>query len=85
MTPQCNLPEGFAAGAAIKADPTVESLTCGLRTLFRMSDPERQHMGARGRRLVEEQFSWPQVARQMVSVYNWVLGSGPKPDCVREI
>jgi len=24
MTPQCNLPEGFAAGAALKVDSTVE-------------------------------------------------------------
>jgi poly(glycerol-phosphate) alpha-glucosyltransferase len=84
FTPQCNLPEGFAEGAAVRADPTVDSLTLGLKTLFRMSDSDRKQMGERGRRLVEERFSWPRVAEQMVSVYQWLLGAGPKPDCVRE-
>jgi poly(glycerol-phosphate) alpha-glucosyltransferase len=83
MTPQCNLPEGFAEGAAIRVDPNVESLTQGLRALFRMSKSEREEMAARGRRLVELRFSWPVVAEQMVSVYRWVLGAGPRPDCVR--
>jgi glycosyltransferase involved in cell wall biosynthesis len=84
ITPQCNLPEGFVEGAAVRADPTVDSLTLGLRTLFRMSDSDRKQMGERGRRLVEERFTWPRVAEQMVSVYKWLLGAGPKPHCVRE-
>ncbi len=84
MTPPCHLPEGFAEGAAVKADPDVASLTQGLRTLFAMSKSEREQMGARGRRLVEQKFSWPHVAEQMVGVYRWVLGGGPRPDCVRE-
>ena len=84
MTPKCNLPEGFAHGAAVKADPDVTSLTEGLRTLFAMSESEREQMGARGRRLVEQRFSWPSVAKQMSHVYRWVLGGGPRPDCVRE-
>jgi len=31
---------------------------------------------------VEEKFSWPKIARQMKEVYEWVLGKGPKPECV---
>jgi poly(glycerol-phosphate) alpha-glucosyltransferase len=84
MTPQCNLPEGFAEGAAVRVEPDAESLGVGLKTLFHMSDSEREEMGVRGWRLVEERFSWPRVAGQMVSVYNWMLGAGPRPDCVRE-
>jgi poly(glycerol-phosphate) alpha-glucosyltransferase len=84
MTPQCNLQEGFVEEAAVKADPDVGSLTQGLRTLFAMGDSEREQMGARGRRLVEQRFSWPRVTKQIISVYEWVLGGGPKPDCVRE-
>ena len=41
-------------------------------------------MGARGRRLVEEKFTWPTVAVQMREVYNWVLGRAVKPDFVFE-
>jgi glycosyltransferase involved in cell wall biosynthesis len=47
-----------------------------------MSPEERHAMGAAGRRLVENRFSWPQVARQMTEVYQWVADGGPKPDTV---
>ena len=84
MTPQCNLPEGFAECAAVRADPNVESLTHGLRTFFRMSESEREQMGRRGRQLVEGRFSWRRAAEQTVSVYQWVCAGGPMPDCVSE-
>ena len=90
MTPECNLPEGFAAAAAIKiAVPgkaeTLKgetSIANGLMMLLKMSDAERAGMGARGRRLVEEQFTWPKIAAQMKEVYEWVLGGVNKPGCV---
>ena len=34
MTPECNLPEGFAANAAIRMEPSAESIALGLRELF---------------------------------------------------
>jgi poly(glycerol-phosphate) alpha-glucosyltransferase len=82
MTPQCNLPEGFAEAAAIRVEPNVESLTHGLRTLFRMSESERDEMGRRGQRLVEGRFSWRRAAEQTVSVYQWGCAAGPRPDCL---
>jgi poly(glycerol-phosphate) alpha-glucosyltransferase len=48
-----------------------------------MTDAQREAMGARGRKLVEERFTWPKVAAQMKEVYEWVLGAGPQPDFVR--
>jgi hypothetical protein len=33
---------------------------------------------------VEERFTWPRVAAQMKAVYEWVLRTGPRPDCVRD-
>jgi poly(glycerol-phosphate) alpha-glucosyltransferase len=41
-------------------------------------------MGQRGRALVEERYSWAHVAEQMHAVYAWLLGQGPRPDCVRD-
>ena len=82
MTPQCNLPEGFQAEAALRVDPTVASLTDGLARLFAMSDADRQRMGDAGRRLVEERFSWDRAAEQLSSVYRWLLGGGAPPACV---
>ena len=63
-------------------DIGVESLVAALREAMALSDGERREMGARGRRLVEEQYSWPRIAREMMSVYEWILGKGPVPGCV---
>ncbi len=82
MTPGCNLPEGFAADAALDMAPEVDSIAAALGRLFAMSDAERRAMGERGRRLVEERFTWPKVAEQMCGVYRWVLGQGSIPECV---
>lgn len=60
-----------------------DPLANALRQAMAMSDIERQEMGLRGHRLVEEKYAWPQIARQMTDVYRWMLESGPRPDCIR--
>jgi poly(glycerol-phosphate) alpha-glucosyltransferase len=45
----------------------------GLRTLLDMSDSDRIEMGRRGRRLVEERFTWPKVAVQMYELFQQLL------------
>jgi poly(glycerol-phosphate) alpha-glucosyltransferase len=82
LTPNCNLPEGVKAGAAIETEASVESLSTALRRLFSTSIQERNTMGANGRRLVEQYFQWRCLARQMAEVYDWILGAGPQPACV---
>lgn len=82
LTPACNLPEGFAAGAAISIEPAPAAIAAGIRALVSMSDAERLAMGAAGRRLVEERFTWPKVAAQMAEVYRWVVGGGSRPSCM---
>jgi glycosyltransferase involved in cell wall biosynthesis len=82
MTPECNLPHGFEAGAALRIEPETESIAEGLRSLFAMSDAERKLIGERGLALVKERYQWSQVAAQMSAVYEWALGSGSLPDFV---
>ena len=84
MTDHCNLPEGFAANAAIRIGTDAESIADGLRSLLASRVSDLTAIGGRGRTLVEQQFTWPQVAAQMREVYEWVLGGGAKPDCVRQ-
>lgn len=81
-TPACNLPAGFQAGAALPIGTDVDSIAQGLHTLLALGADRRREMGERGRALVEREFTWPQVAGQMVAVYRWVLGEGPRPACV---
>jgi poly(glycerol-phosphate) alpha-glucosyltransferase len=82
MTPECNLPEGFAADAAIRIETSAESIAEGLNTLFSMNDADLMTMGAKGRGLVEERFTWKSVASQMREVYDWMLGGGVAPSSV---
>ena len=90
MTPECNLPEGFAIDAAVEirnssafqpatshslpATPTkLDSDWEGMRTLIEMTNHERAAMGMRGRRLVEERFTWPKVAQSLKEIYESLL------------
>lgn len=82
MTPQCNLPEGFAASAAIQLLPEANSLVDGLAALFGMSEAEREALGQRGRQLVERKFVWKRIGSEMADVYRWVLGQAERPGSV---
>lgn len=83
MTPQCNLPEGFDAGAAMEIATDADSIAEGLAEFFGMTTEERLAMGDRGRRLVAERFDWSSAASRMSDVYAWILGRGERPACVR--
>jgi glycosyltransferase involved in cell wall biosynthesis len=73
MTPECNLPEGFACGAALEIRSGEGSFQDGMRILIEMTNQERAAMGMRGRRLVEERFTWPKVAAKMKKIYESLL------------
>ena len=89
MTDHCNLPEGFAADAAIRIGTDTESIAEGMRELFSLPTTDNGQrttslasLGANGWQLVSERFTWPMVAAQMKEVYEWVLGGGEKPSSV---
>ena len=82
MTPECNLQEGFNISAAIKVDTNIQTITMGMNELFMMSQADLTTMGARGKQLVKERFTWTKVAAKTKQVYNWILGGGARPDCV---
>jgi glycosyltransferase involved in cell wall biosynthesis len=83
MTKECNIPEGFAAKAAVEVKPEPDSIAEGLKSFFSLPTPERKEMGLSGRSLVETKFSWPRIAGEMIGVYQWILGQGPQPECVK--
>jgi glycosyltransferase involved in cell wall biosynthesis len=82
MTPQCNIPDGFANNAAIKVEPTHEEIALGLITLFSLTDAERKEMGHNGLSLIKQKFTWQKIAGEMCAVYQWILGGGSPPRCV---
>jgi glycosyltransferase involved in cell wall biosynthesis len=82
MTPECNLPEGFQANAALRIGTTQDEIASGLKLLREMSDNDRSQMGNRGRALVAARFAWPQIGDQMRAVFEWLLGA-EMPSTVR--
>ena len=82
MTPQCNLPEGFKAGAAIQMSSDHADIARALRQLHALTAEERNAMGARGKALVQQHFDWKSVARKTHDVLMWLETGGPPPDCV---
>ena len=83
MTPECNLPEGFSAEAALRIGSSAEEIAAGLNRLFEMSDDDRAAMGTRGRTLVAIRFSWRRIGEQVRTICEWVLGSGATPETIR--
>lgn len=81
MTPACNLPEGFAAGAAIEIPTEPQAMASILAGS--LVDPNLHCLGRAGRALVTEQFSWQRVGCDLAAVYMWLAGHGPKPECVQ--
>jgi len=78
---QCNL-DVETPGAGLLCEPDADSVAERLRDLLALSDAERRAMGVRGRAEVERRYTWPDVARRLVTVYRWLLGGGDRPDTV---
>jgi poly(glycerol-phosphate) alpha-glucosyltransferase len=85
LTPGCNFPEVARGGAGIEVAPDAAAVEAGLRALCSMSPAQRRDMGVRGRRMVEQRYTWDAVARQMTELYAWVAGGGDVPATVRRV
>ncbi len=82
LTPACNLPQGAAAGAAVETRAQPHAIACALDEIVTASPDALADMGQRGKRLVAARFAWPQVAHDMQSVYEWMMGGGSPPACL---
>jgi glycosyltransferase involved in cell wall biosynthesis len=80
MTAHCNLPEGFAAGAALEITNDPDRLAGSLQAA--LLDGDLLPVGEAGRQLVERQFNWNDVAGKHLAVYEWLCRGGERPACV---
>lgn len=78
----CNFPDVADAGAGRVLRPDASDLTEAMSELMSAPEDERKRMAAAARRLVEDRYTWPPIAARMLAVYRWLLGAGPRPDCV---
>lgn len=82
MTDACNLPEGFAADAALRTTTEPVHLARDIAALCALSDDARAAIGARGRALVAERYDWERITDQYLALYDWVAGRGERPGFV---
>jgi poly(glycerol-phosphate) alpha-glucosyltransferase len=80
MTANCNIPEGFGAGAAFRIGIEPEDIAGPLMEVL----PQvglLNRAGMAGRELARSKFSWERAARDWNEVHQWVLKGGTRPHC----
>lgn len=82
MTPECNLPEGFAANAANAIGTDAPGIARGLAEFLPAQSAALAELGANGQRLIATKFTWEAVAAETKAVYEALLGGGSLPACV---
>ena len=70
MTRYCNLPEGFAAGAAIECGDTPGAIVPGLEQALAMAAPEWHQMTRAAHELASGSFSAPVIAARWAQAYH---------------
>ena len=63
-------------------DTGADSIAKALSVATACSREELTAMGARGRELVGNKYSWDSAAKNLLSVFEWILGKAEKPACV---
>lgn len=64
-------------------DHGVEAIAVALERATAQSPERLAEMGARGRAWMRRDFSWPRMAKEMLSVYEWARHGGSPPHCMR--
>lgn len=81
ITRSCNLPEGFAAGAAFEIASNPELMAAELAA--RLGDTQSlAEAGRKARALAAARFSWSAVAKDLSLVYRWLVSGGPRPPSI---
>lgn len=72
-TTACNFPELSSEGGGWVVDDNVEQLTQALEELISTDETSLSQRGNTGRKLVEERFTWPHIARTVADACNSIL------------
>lgn len=72
ISEECNLSIGFEKDAAIKIGTDVDGITTGLKKLFNLPKNTKQAMEKTAYELVEKEFTWEKIAKDMENLYKWV-------------
>lgn len=80
MTAACNLPDGFAARAAIEIETQPKRITSVLTEALAAEPAWLRGFGERGRRLVERRYLWNSIVDTHIDVYRWMIEGAAMKD-----
>lgn len=60
-----------------------KSLATALEHALELPSEKLRAMGYCGRDWIEREFNWQKVGQQMLQTYQWIVGGGRPPDCMR--
>lgn len=83
--PELALSQGAAAGDLIERFgrcPVVLSLEV-VEYSFELESDAISKIGERGAVLVKNSYNWHMIGQKMAAVYNWMVGKGDPPECMR--
>ena len=72
ISQHCYFNEVLSAGCGRVVDNSVSQLAEALSDLLDLDCPTRAIVGQRGRELIEQEYTWPSIGRQMCDLYNSV-------------
>ena len=65
-----------------QVDCAENDLLRALEESLHMTSTARRSMGENGEQLVRQKYSLTSVAKDMLALYDWLLGNGSEPDCL---
>ncbi|MDA9773313.1 glycosyltransferase [Saprospiraceae bacterium] len=78
ITDACNFENAYKVDAAIRIEPTKESIEKGLQVMENFTKEELKNIGRNGLSLVRENYSWDAIAAEYDELYQWVLDPSRK-------
>ena len=73
ISENCNLPETFEIGAAIKTNPSVDEIIKSLKYLIKMDDKEKKEISKRAYNYVSLNHNWAKIISQLNDIYRLSL------------
>lgn len=68
ISPECHFPEAQQFGAGLVVERDAAKLAAALEQIL-ANTPEQRAMGDRGRKLIEDRYTWEKVAQALVDAY----------------
>ena len=63
-------------------DASPESIAKVIDEIIKLSPTDLKTMGARGAKMINDNFAADTIAAKLISLYDWISGGGPQPDFV---